>query len=162
MPLLDDLKRTPPESELKRRKFLGLAGAGALGLVGLGTGVAGLQYMEPVVFYEAESRFRVARPEELALGDVLALTQQGVYVVRQAEGFHALSATCTHLGCRTSYQADSSAIFCPCHGSRFDLTGAVTDGPAPRPLPRLQLVVDRGYLVVDVRREVAADEVLQV
>lgn len=162
MPLLDDLKANPDERELSRRKFLGVAGGGALCLAGAGTAIAGLQYMEPTVFYEAESRFRVARPEDLTVGQVLLLSRQGVYVVRSHEGFYAMSATCTHLGCRTGYQSADSAIFCPCHGSRFDLTGEVSDGPAPSPLPRLELTLDRGYLVVDIRREVERDVLLRV
>jgi cytochrome b6-f complex iron-sulfur subunit len=163
MPLFDDLRRRPRPGELRRRKFLGLLGAGALGVTGAGTAAAGLSFMRPAVFYEAESRFRVGRPEDFAVGDIVALSRQGVYVVRSAVGFYAMTATCTHLGCRTGYQAEGRSIFCPCHGSRFDLDGRVTDGPAPRPLPRLELTLDRGYLVVDVRREVAPDRsVLQV
>jgi cytochrome b6-f complex iron-sulfur subunit len=124
--------------------------------------MAGIRYMEPAVFYEAEIRFRVVRPEELSIGEVLFLARQGVFVVRSAEGFYAMTATCTHLGCRTTYQPERSGIFCPCHGSQFDLRGNVADGPAPRPLPRFELTLDRGYLVVDVGREVPHDQILRV
>lgn len=48
---------------------------------------------------------------------------------------------CTHLGCSPTYQPDSfgeqvkgvtSGFFCPCHGSKFDMSGRVFQGvPAP-------------------------------
>jgi cytochrome b6-f complex iron-sulfur subunit len=46
----------------------------------------------------------------------------------------ALSAVCTHAGCTCNFDAASSRITCPCHGSVFDETGAVINGPARRPL----------------------------
>lgn len=47
----------------------------------------------------------------------------------------ALSAVCTHLGCSVNYQP-GAGILCPCHGSSFALSGAVTGGPAPSPLKK--------------------------
>lgn len=162
MPLLDDLKQRPPEREIRRRQFLGLVGGGALAAASAGTVVAGVRYMEPAVYYEAETRFRVVRPEEVSIGEVIVLEREGVFVVRADAGFYAMSSTCTHLGCRTNYQPAQSGIFCPCHGSHFDLRGTVTEGPAPRPLPRYELTLDQGYLVVDVGREVPRDQLLRV
>lgn len=47
---------------------------------------------------------------------------------------HAVSATCTHLGCLVAFNDAERAWECPCHGSRFDIDGAVLQGPANRPL----------------------------
>jgi cytochrome b6-f complex iron-sulfur subunit len=45
----------------------------------------------------------------------------------------ALTAVCTHEACTiTGFQ--SSAFVCPCHGSRFNTSGAVLNGPATRAL----------------------------
>ncbi len=162
MPLLDDLKAEPTETELERRKFLGLLGSSALSIAALGTAITGVRYLEPDVLFEAETRFRVGRPDAIAVGTVVVLLRQKVYVVRSAEGFYALSSVCTHLGCMTRFERDQNRIFCPCHGSRFDLSGHVTGGPAPRPLPRLDLSLDRGILVVDVNKPAAPDAVLRV
>jgi cytochrome b6-f complex iron-sulfur subunit len=46
----------------------------------------------------------------------------------------ALSAICTHAGCENLYTASSMTFDCPCHGSKFSLTGQVINGPARRPL----------------------------
>ena len=51
-------------------------------------------------------------------------------------GLHAVSARCTHLGCLVRFNAAETSWDCPCHGSRFDVDGAVLEGPAVRPLPR--------------------------
>lgn len=47
---------------------------------------------------------------------------------------YALNAVCTHLGCVVPWVAAENKFKCPCHGSQYDPTGAVTRGPAPLPL----------------------------
>jgi glycine/D-amino acid oxidase-like deaminating enzyme/nitrite reductase/ring-hydroxylating ferredoxin subunit len=47
---------------------------------------------------------------------------------------HAVSARCTHLGCDVQFNAAERSWDCPCHGSRFDVDGAVLEGPAVDPL----------------------------
>jgi glycine/D-amino acid oxidase-like deaminating enzyme/nitrite reductase/ring-hydroxylating ferredoxin subunit len=57
-------------------------------------------------------------------------------VYRDAHGVvHAVSARCTHLGCLVRFNAAETSWDCPCHGSRFDVDGAVLEGPAVHPLP---------------------------
>jgi len=46
----------------------------------------------------------------------------------------ALSAVCTHLGCVVKYSESDKMLKCPCHGAKFDITGKVLGGPAPKPL----------------------------
>lgn len=162
MPLLDDLSLPITEEEMVRRKFLGLVGVGALGLSALGTVITTLRFLEPRVLFEEDLRFGVGRPEEFPVGTVLVLPKQKVYVVRTAAGFYAVSSTCTHLGCMTRYVKAKSEFACPCHGSRFHLDGTVEAGPAPKPLPRFALSVERGVLVVDAGKRVPADLLLQV
>ena len=162
MPLIDDLKLPMTERDEQRREFLAVLGAGALALAGLGTTVTAVRFLWPEVLFEQETRFAVGRPDEIAQGTLLVLPEQRVYVVHDAVGFFALSATCTHLGCMTRYEKENNRIFCPCHGSQFSVDGAVTGGPAPRPLPRLDLALESGALVVDVAKPAAPDAVLKV
>ena len=162
MPLDDDLKLPVTDEELSRRRFLGLLGSGALGVAGLGTAVSLVRFLEPAVLFEEEARVGVGRPEEIAIGAVLVLPKQKIYVVRSKDGFYALGSTCTHLGCMTRYDKEQGALACPCHGSRFHLDGTVAQGPAPRPLPRLQITLERGVLVVDASVKVAPDALLKV
>ena len=71
--------------------------------------------------------------DELApgTGAVVKLDGDSVAAFRDDDGvLHALSSTCTHLGCQVSFNAAERTWDCPCHGSRFDIEGRVLQGPA--------------------------------
>ena len=71
-------------------------------------------------------------------------------VVTQPESgdFKAFSATCTHRGCQVSKVADD-AIQCGCHFSKYSIeTGAVEGGPAPEPLPAIEITVANDEITV--------------
>lgn len=87
----------------------------------------------------ASERFE---PANLAAGDGCVVRVDGarLAVYRDQGGrLHALSAICTHLGCQVAFNSVERSWDCPCHGSRFDIDGAVLDGPATKPLERRQL-----------------------
>lgn len=63
----------------------------------------------------------------------------------------ALSMVCTHWSCDIDWEKDEQAFVCPCHGSRFDTAGAVTEGPAEEPLRRYPVTEDAGTLIIDLR-----------
>lgn len=162
MPLIDDLAIPLTEEERTRRAFLQATGVGALAIAGLGTGVTAVRYLWPEVLFEPDTRFRIGRPEDIPVGTLTVLPAQKVLVAHDASGFYAMSAVCTHLGCLVQYEREQHRMLCPCHGSRFSTDGHVVQGPAPRPLPRLQLSVERGVLVVDVAKVVGPEAVLKV
>jgi ubiquinol-cytochrome c reductase iron-sulfur subunit len=56
-----------------------------------------------------------------------------------------LIGICTHLGCiPLAHQGDYGGFFCPCHGSQYDTSGRIRQGPAPAnlPLPPYDFVAD--------------------
>lgn len=73
---------------------------------------------------------------------------QGFFLIRQGEKLFALSAVCTHKKCKLKAEPDYS-FTCPCHGSTFDPSGHVTEGPAKRDLPVLETFTnEKGELFV--------------
>jgi Rieske Fe-S protein len=75
--------------------------------------------------------------------EAVLLTWDGESTVR------AFSATCTHLGCRVSWNRDAKTFRCPCHGGVYDANGRVVAGPPPRPLATIDARIDKdgGVLV---------------
>jgi cytochrome b6-f complex iron-sulfur subunit len=58
----------------------------------------------------------------------------------------AFTAICTHMGCTVA--PSGKDLNCPCHGSKYNaLTGAVVNGPAPRPLAKVDVKVESGQVV---------------
>lgn len=142
---------------ITRHDFCVVAGLAACALAAGGAGVVLVDFLKPRVLFEPPTAFSAGRPEAIEVGSVVTNVEQRVYVIRLAEGFRALSAVCTHLGCITRYQPDRNIIACPCHGSQFTLAGDVVAGPAPRPLRWLQMnLSEKGELIVDTAVEVPA------
>jgi quinol---cytochrome c reductase iron-sulfur subunit, bacillus type len=74
-----------------------------------------------------------------------------VFLVRTGDTqVTALSSTCTHLGCRVSWDAEGQVLRCPCHGGTYDRNGAVIAGPPPKPLPTLPTRIDGNQVLVEV------------
>ena len=160
-------------AEKNRREFLinvGI-GAGATALVAQ-TG-ASLRSLVPNVSYDAPTTVKLGPPNEFPDG-MKFLPDQRLFVFREGSTFHAISATCTHLGCTVRAEALSTPqtmnvegqqlrvthkFLCPCHGSQYSGDGGNVSGPAPKPLAWFHLSVasDDGQLVVDLARQVARD-----
>lgn len=84
----------------------------------------------------------LAATADIPEGGGKVFPDQKVVVTQPAAGdFKAFSATCTHQGCAVKSVADG-LINCPCHNSSFSITdGSVQGGPAPKPLPAVQITV---------------------
>ncbi|HLH52747.1 MAG TPA: ubiquinol-cytochrome c reductase iron-sulfur subunit [Candidatus Acidoferrales bacterium] len=133
-----------------RREFLNEAALAALGIAAVGSLIVTYGYLSPNVLFEPPTTFRAGNPDLYPLNSVTFLEDQQVYVVHAENGFYAVSAVCTHLGCITQWKPDLGQIACPCHGSKFKSDGTKIEGPAPRPLPHfaISLTAD-GELQVD-------------
>ncbi len=93
------------------------------------------------------------------VGSLEAVGTLAVAVGRDAGGLYAMTLTCTHAGCNMATQGDVSAsgVMCNCHGSRFSVTGGVTQGPAQSPLEHFAVTVDAsGTITVHGDQTVAA------
>jgi cytochrome b6-f complex iron-sulfur subunit len=148
--------------EATRRDFLARIGVGACAAAAVGSGIVTLDYLKPKVLFEPPTSFRAGTLVDYPEGTVRFNKERKAYVLGAAAGVYALSAVCTHLGCITRYLSDEGVIACPCHGSRFDLEGNVSHGPAPHPLPWLEVVADAaGNLVVDTSIVIPHGKVLR-
>ena len=94
------------------------------------------QYREWLKGGEVESVQQIAAGE----GAIVQKGSRKLAVYRDGEGgLHAVSATCTHLGCVVAWNASEKSWDCPCHASRFDVNGEVLHGPALKPLQAVSL-----------------------
>lgn len=68
------------------------------------------------------------RPGDAA---ILKIDGDNVAAFRDEQGqLHAVSAACSHMGCFVGWNPVDRTWDCPCHGSRFALSGDVLHGPA--------------------------------
>jgi glycine/D-amino acid oxidase-like deaminating enzyme/nitrite reductase/ring-hydroxylating ferredoxin subunit len=86
---------------------------------------------------------RVRRPQtrtvdDIPRGEARVVPEKGTGrkgVFCDDEGvLHAVSLRCTHMHCILRFNSAERSWDCPCHGSRFDVDGAVLEGPAIKPL----------------------------
>lgn len=74
-----------------------------------------------------------------------------VWIRRVGDHVLALSATCTHQGC--DVELSDGLYRCPCHGSAFDLSGEVLEGPAGLPLKALSATIVGDSVVIELSKE---------
>lgn len=158
---------------LSRRKLISRIGVGATLLAIGGQAYAFIRSLVPNVLYEDPQRFKVGTVDQFGEGAKF-IEDKRVYIFREKNTFHCISASCTHLGCTVKMQRlsqpkkitvrgraiDEQVEFaCPCHGSKYYGDGTNYAGPAPRPLAHFKLEVapEDGQLVVDTSQTVSQD-----
>lgn len=156
-----------------RRKVLARLGVGATLLAVGGQVYAFVRSLVPNVLYESPQRFKIGTPDQFNEGPSF-LEDKRIFIFRQKNTFHAISAVCTHLGCTVKMQRltqpkkvtvrgseieELAEFACPCHGSKYYGDGTNYAGPAPRPLDyfKLELSPDDGQLLVDASQTVGQD-----
>ena len=58
----------------------------------------------------------------------------GIVVVNDSGTPVAIRPKCTHKGCLADWKDDQREFVCPCHGSKLNILGLPTHGPAEKPL----------------------------
>jgi cytochrome b6-f complex iron-sulfur subunit len=156
---------TPPndEKEISRRALFARLGLGSLGVAAAGTLGFSYQFLSPNVLYEASPIVNAGKPESYSIDSVTLDATTGIFLIHVEQGFFALNAVCTHLGCLTAWKPDLGQIACPCHGSRFSREGLKLAGPAPRPLSwQRSWMNDDGDLLVDRSITIPAMQFLRI
>lgn len=149
----------------------------------IGGGIVGQTWMYmrstvPNVLYEPLRRFKIGNAEKYTQG-ITYIAEERIFVIKEKDQFHSVSAVCTHLGCTVNVHPLSSPkevtlpngkkiiekweYHCPCHGSKYRGDGTIYDGPAPENLPQFELSVSPdNQLVVDRNKKVDNDFRLKV
>jgi cytochrome b6-f complex iron-sulfur subunit len=78
-------------------------------------------------------------------------TPSGNFLVARIaqDSFNAMTAICTHEAC-TVTRFQSGTFQCPCHGSEYSTSGAVTKGPASSSLRRFNTQFANNVLTISL------------
>lgn len=142
------------DKNMSRRDILGKASVGAF-IGAAGVCVAGLvRAVMPQALPDPSQKFKIGPAQDYPSGTVRNFDDENVIVFRDDEGMYAISTVCTHLECIVT-RSDDGEFECPCHGSKFHADGKVAKGPAPTPLPWLEVSkLPSGQLAVDASKKV--------
>jgi Rieske Fe-S protein len=93
-------------------------------------------------------------PLQYGAGTCILVENVHAWLCRDAVGFYAIDAHCTHLGCLV--RLAEAGFLCPCHHSHFGAAGEHISGPAPQGLRYLYVDLDASGRLI-IRRDRAAD-----
>lgn len=140
------------KKSISRRKLIWFVWIGAIAVV-IGEFIAGtFAFLWPKKKEaKGEKIFIAGKVNDFKVGEVIYFRKERTYIQRMEEGFLAFSAVCTHLRCVVNWNDVHKRFECPCHGAKFNRFGEVLEGPPPRPLDLLKLMIVEGKLVVDFK-----------
>ncbi|OOG73775.1 ubiquinol-cytochrome c reductase iron-sulfur subunit [Algoriphagus sp. A40] len=81
-------------------------------------------------------------------GNWLLIENARTLVVNVNGSYTALDSVCTHQGCATNWTFSVDRFTCACHGSQFDPSGRVLNGPAMSPLTQYSTQVNGNKLTI--------------
>lgn len=72
-----------------------------------------------------------------------------VILIKEHGEIRLFSSKCTHLGCRIN-KSENGELVCPCHGSRYNISGKPVKGPAVKNLTAIEfdLAENNGNIVI--------------
>jgi ubiquinol-cytochrome c reductase iron-sulfur subunit len=84
------------------------------------------------IFINHRTKKQIADAENVNLASLPDPQPDSARVKAGHAQFQVLIAICTHLGCiPLAHQGSYDGYFCPCHGSVYDTSGRIRQGPAP-------------------------------
>ena len=147
-------------SSPSRRTFLRtlLAGGAVVSLPAVTSGC--IPNIAPAPTHTLDDAEVVSGQVKIALSKLPELTQEGGAVILSSsklpkqvlvmhladKTYAATAALCTHVGCPLGF--DGTDAICPCHLSKFDTKGKVTQGPAKSDLDLYKATADATNLLV--------------
>ena len=146
---------TPPSAG--RRRFVNI-------LLGSGLAASAASFFYPVLKYFIPPKVADVGGDAVLAAKISELkpntaktfrfgTRPGLLVEIAPGEYHAMSATCTHLGCTVQYRPDLREIWCACHNGMYDLNGRNVSGPPPRPLETFDVQVRGDDIFVRRKQE---------
>jgi cytochrome b6-f complex iron-sulfur subunit len=137
-----DLERTATDRTANSHQLLGRRGA----IGRLGGFLAALFAAIRVSFAQRRLALSLDKVEKLKTpggAALLKIERREILFVRESEErVCAFNPTCTHKQCTVEYSKDKRRLVCPCHGSNYDLSGKVLNGPAEKPLQVYDAALD--------------------
>ena len=67
------------------------------------------------------------------------LKSEAWIILKDDKTLVAFDQRCQHKGCTYAWNAKSKRFECPCHGSQYNVTGKVLQGPTTKPLVKLKI-----------------------
>lgn len=130
---------------MKRREILKWIFAGGA------AGVFGYMGLKIVAYFLPRPPKKVfVKAEELPPAGTLKVKEE-FFMVRSSDGhLRILSRRCPHLGCTVNYSSEEDLFICPCHQSRFALTGAYLSGPAKKDLVKIKWEKVEGGIILEI------------
>lgn len=145
---------------ITRQDFLKTCAASCLTLTGLTlAGCKSVYYaQEPVIKDKSiqvkKTEFEVvSKKGEKSLRPFILVELKGqafpIYLYRRSEtDYNAVLMKCSHQG--NELNAHNGYLTCPAHGSEYDATGKVTEGPAERNLTAYRVTTEGEYLYIHI------------
>lgn len=146
------VKKKPPPFErpqnVTRREFLNLAWLGSMALLTVQTLGVSVLFLFPK-FKEGDfgGIFKLQGTASTLFpkvnGAPVPFSNGKFWLTNTEKGAYAIYQICTHLGCLYAWADVTQRFECPCHGSKFSLTGKYLAGPAPRSLDRFKIIATK-------------------
>jgi menaquinol-cytochrome c reductase iron-sulfur subunit len=154
----------PNNTEISRRSFFGFIIVGVSSIIAVAVASPLVGYFLSPAWKKSKSLLTpIARVSDIPVGQPTYVTYEqrirdgwyisthskGAWVVNRGDsGIIVFDPRCTHLNCPYYWDKEKEIFLCPCHDGKFDIDGNVTGGPPPRPLDRLEAIIEEGNISV--------------